>query len=86
MKQGTVIYLTGASDLPEGFDEEREMKKLALDPHWTLLAASTNGFHDIHTATKVLMERGATNVHAVKAQVGDDGRMELFGETLRVFG
>jgi len=86
MKTGTVIYLTDAASVPADFDEEHAVMQLGLDPHWTLLAASQNGFHEMQEATLRLVERGAKTIEAVRAGLGDNGKINLFGERMRLFG
>ena len=86
MKTGTVIYLTDAASVPADFDEEQAVVQLGLDPHWTLLAASHNGFTEMQEATLRLVERGAKSIEAIRAGLADNGKISLFGERMRLYG
>ena len=86
MRTGTVIYLTDAASTPLDFDEESAVLELGLDPDWTLVAASLNGFRALEEATLRLIERGAKSVQAVRAMLTEGGKLRLFGETMRVYG
>jgi hypothetical protein len=85
-KRGLVIYLTGATDVSEDFDEEKAFAELGLDPDLTLLAASTGNFYDVQFATKILLERGAKRIEVAKASVGPSGRIKIYGDHLRLYG
>jgi hypothetical protein len=86
MRTGTVIYLTDAASAPPDFDEERAVLQLGLDPDWTLVAASLNGFHAMEEATLRLIERGAGSIEAVRAALTEEGSLRLFGDRMRVYG
>jgi len=86
MRTGTVIYLTDAASAPFAFDEERAVQQLGLDPDWTLVAASLNGFHAVEEATLQLLERGAGSVEAIRAVLNEEGSLRLFGDRMRVYG
>ena len=86
MRTGTVIYLTDAASVPADFDEEQAVIQLGMDPQWTRLAASLNGFDEMQEATLRLVERGANSIEAVCAGLGKNGQLSLFGPRLRVYG
>jgi hypothetical protein len=86
MKKGTVLYLTDAVSVGEEFDEARALAEAGLDAGWAVFAAEGEGWYGVADAQRLLIERGATHIEAVKGRVDADGVLRLFGEPLRVFG
>jgi len=86
MKQGLVVYLTGASEVDDSFDEEKAFAELGFDSRMTLLAASASNYYDVMDATKILLERGAGRVEVAKAALEPGGKLRIFGEPLRLYG
>lgn len=86
MRKGTVVYLTDAANASDELDEAATALLLGLDPEWTLLAASSGGYYEMDDATRLLIQRGAKSIEAVKVHVDAEGNVQPFGEPLRVFG
>jgi len=86
MRKATVVYLADSMNVPEDLDEARALASVGLDPEWSVLSASRAGYWDLGEAARHLVVRGAKSVQAVKATVGEDGRLHLFGQPIRVFG
>ncbi len=86
MKKGTVLYLTDAINIAEEFDESYALSLLGMTEQWTVVAASKDGWYGVEDAQKLLIERGASIIEAIKGRVGEDGSIEIFGAPLRVYG
>lgn len=86
MRKGTVVYLTDAANTSDELDDAKTAVVLGLDPQWTVLAASSGGYYEMDDATRLLIQRGAKSIEAVKAHVDGEGKVQLFGEPMRVFG
>ncbi len=86
MRMGTVLYLTDAASIDADFDEERAVARLGFSTDWTVVAASDPGYYSVHDATRLLIERGAKGIEAVRGKLGREGDIEIFGDVMRVFG
>ena len=85
MKMGTVLYLTDAAGAAD-FDDELALLRLGLSPDWAVVAAEDPGYFSMHDATRLLIERGASRIEAVRARIGQDGDMVLFGDVMHLYG
>ncbi len=86
MKKGLIVYLTDSESLPDSFSPDEALANVPLKCERSLLAAASEGFFDIHEAIHHLIVRGVQHVSCVKARLDRSGRLELFGETLRLYG
>ena len=86
MITATVVYLADAATVSRDFDEAQALARLGLPDRWSLVAASDNGFYDMHDAVRVLVERGAHRVEARRGHLDGEGNICLFGEPLRLLG
>ena len=86
MKKGLIVYLIDSDSLPEAFDGDDALAHLSLPWDYSVLAASTEGFHDIPSAWHLMLTRGMQNVSCVKGRLNDTGDIELYGEPLRLYG
>jgi len=86
MKKGLIVYLIDSHTLPESFDPDEALSHLPLASDHSVLAASTEGFYDIPQAWHLMLTRGVQHISCVKAKVGRGGRLEVYGEPLRLYG
>ena len=86
MKKGLIVYLIDSERLPETFDANEALARLSLKSDHSVLAASAEGFYDIPEAWHLMLSRGMQYISCVKARVGQAGRIELYGEPLRLYG
>ncbi|MBW2071516.1 MAG: hypothetical protein JRI89_09700 [Deltaproteobacteria bacterium] len=86
MKKGIIVYLTDSGNLPESFSVEEAMAGLGLPGDSTVLAAGTEGFYDVEDACHLLLTQGAQHVSCVKARLNEAGKLEIFGDPLRLYG
>lgn len=86
MKKGLIVYLTGSKSLPQNFNADEALAALSLSYELSMLAASTDGFYDIPAAWHLMLTRGIQHISCVKGQLNEAGRIELYGEPLRLFG
>jgi len=66
MQTGTVLYLTDSSNVPDDLDDARLIAEAGLEPGWTELAASSDGWLPVEAAVHRLIVRGAHVPAAVK--------------------
>jgi len=86
MKKGLIVYLTDSETVPDGFKPEEAMTGLVPPFAVAVLAASAEGFYGIPEAWHLLLTRGAQEISCVTARLNDLGRLELFGQSLRLCG
>lgn len=86
MKKGLIVYLINSDSLPEPFDPDAALAHLSLKSDYSLLAASTEGFHDIPGAWHLMLTRGMQCITCVKGRLNESGEIELYGEPLRLYG
>ena len=86
MQTGTVLYLTDSSNVPDNLDDARLIAEVGLEPGWTELAASVDGWLPVEAAVHRLIVRGAHRVEAVSCRVDAEGAVSRFGTPLRVYG
>jgi len=86
MKRGLIVYLTDSESLPDSFSPDEALATVPLKCERSLLAAAGEGFFDIEEALHHLIVRGMQHVSCVKARLDGSGRLELFGEPLRLHG
>jgi hypothetical protein len=86
MITATVVYLADAATVGRDFDEAQALERLGFADRWSLVAASDNGFYDMHDAVRILVERGAHRVEARRGSLDEEGNISLFGEPLRILG
>lgn len=83
MRKATVVYLTGAESITESFEEMNALQGLGLQSDWATFVASDV---EVQEATRRFVERGAVTVEAIKGKVDLEGKVEVFGEPLRILG
>ncbi len=86
MKKGMIVYLTDSKSLPEDFDAAEALAALTFQSEHSVLAASTDGFYDIPEAWHLMLTSGIQHISCVKGQLNEAGRIELYGEPLRLYG
>jgi hypothetical protein len=86
MKKGMIVFITNSSALPETFEPEEVLTGLSLSYDRVLMAASTEGFWDIHGALHQLLTRGMQHISCIKARFNDLGQVETYGDPLRLYG
>jgi hypothetical protein len=86
MKRGLIVYLTDSESLPDSFSPDEALATVPLKCERSLLAAAGEEFFDIDGALHQLIVRGMQHVSCVKARLDRNGRLELFGEPLRLYG
>jgi hypothetical protein len=86
MKKGLIVYLVDSDNLPEAFDGDSALTHLSLSFDQSVLAASTEGFYDIPEAWHLMLTRGMQCISCVKARFNETGKIELYGEPLRLYG
>ena len=86
MKKGLIVYLTDSKSLPENFNADEALAALSLRYEHSMLAASTDGFYDIPEAWHLMLTRGIQHISCVKGQLNAVGRIELYGDPLRLYG
>ncbi|MEJ2366247.1 MAG: hypothetical protein P8017_16525 [Deltaproteobacteria bacterium] len=86
MKKGLIVYLVDSDNLPEAFDGDSALTHLVLSYDQSVLAASTEGFYDIPEAWHLMLTRGMQYISCVKGRFTEAGKIELYGEPLRLYG
>ena len=86
MKRGLIVYLINSDSLPEPFDQDEALSCLSIKSDHSILAASTEGFYDIPEAWHLMLTRGMQYISCVKARFNEAGKIELYGEPLRLYG
>ena len=86
MKKGLIVYLTDSETVPDGFKPEEAMASLTAPCDVAVLAAAAEGFYGIPEAWHLLLTRGMQEISCVTARLNDLGRLELFGQSLRLCG
>jgi hypothetical protein len=86
MKKGLIVYLVDSDNLPEAFDGDSALTHLSLSFDQSVLAASTEGFYDIPEAWHLMLTRGMQYISCVKGRFDEAGKIELYGEPLRLYG
>jgi hypothetical protein len=86
MKKGVIVYLTDSAGLPEDFDAAEALAALTIQCEYSVLAASTDGFYDVPEAWHLMLTRGIQHISCVKGHLNVAGRIELYGEPLRLYG
>jgi hypothetical protein len=86
MKKGLIVYLVDSDNLPEAFDGDSALTHLSLSFDQSVLAASTEGFYDIPEAWHLMLTRGMQYISCVKGRFDEAGKIELYGESLRLYG
>jgi len=86
MKRGLIVYLADSETVPDSFKPEEAVASLAPPFDVAVLAASSEGFYGIPEAWHLLLTRGMQEISCVRARLNDLGRLELFGQSLRLCG
>ena len=86
MRTGTVVFIANAGQIQDTFEESGALRELGLDPKDSLFAARTDGFYDLNDATRLLIQRGAKRIEAIRTAVQANGRLIAFGESIHMFG
>ncbi|MCG6981468.1 MAG: hypothetical protein LJE88_08650 [Deltaproteobacteria bacterium] len=86
MKKGLIVYLINSDILPKSFDPDEALSHLSLNSDHSVLAASAEGFYDIPDAWHLMLTRGMQYISCVKGRFNEAGKIELYGEPLRLYG
>jgi hypothetical protein len=86
MKKGLIVYLTDSDSLPMTFDADEALAALSLSSDHSVLAASAEGFYGIPEAWHLMLTKGMQYISCVKGRFSGTGKIELYGEPLRLYG
>jgi hypothetical protein len=68
MKSGLIVYLTGGSELPEGFDLAGHCRGMGFTADRVELVGSRQGFYEVSDAWHHLFIKGCADIKLLVAQ------------------
>ncbi|MDP3181445.1 MAG: hypothetical protein Q8M54_01350 [Desulfobaccales bacterium] len=86
MKDGLIVYLVGATELPEGFDVVQATQALGHEAHRVELVSQQQGFFTVEDAWHFLLTRGCGRISLMVAQAEDQQRLRPLGPQVRLYG
>lgn len=86
MRTGTVVYVAGAREIPEGVEVGEALARAGLDPAWTEVVGLPEGFHTPQGAALALLRRGAARVDLARAFFDGDEGIRIRDDFTRIAG
>jgi urease beta subunit len=85
MKSGLIVYLTGGTELPEGFDLASLCREMGFTADRVELVGSRQGFFEVNDAWHYLFTRGYGDIRLLVAQ-SDQTRLQPLHPPVRLSG
>jgi hypothetical protein len=85
MKSGLIVYLTGKTELPEGFDLLGQCREMGFTADRAELVGSRQGFFEVNDAWYHLFTRGYGDIRLLVAQ-SDQKRLQPLHPPVRLSG
>ena len=86
MKDGMIVYLVGAGEVPEEFDAARAVKASGYPADRVELVSSRQGFFSVEDAWHFLFTKGCGRISLMVAQAEDADRLRPLGPAVRLCG
>jgi hypothetical protein len=85
MKRGLIVYLTGGTELPEGFDLLSHCREMGFTADRVALVGSRQGFYEVDDAWHHLFTRGYGDIKLLVAR-SDRQRLQPLHPPVRLSG
>ncbi len=82
MRKGTILYVSGDSQLDLDATIQAQATALDVNPRLWVQAGEEN----VHAALRFLIQRGATLVEGVCVESSSDGGLRRVGHAMRLYG